>query len=135
MGFNYQGRRPMQKGLTKSYGVNVATTGTPMVAGNIYTIFSTASSTGAAIKNYTLAAPKANQIGLEVEIHCIKSSTIKAPRVTLTAASLYSTVSSTGVTKDTIRFGRADQSVILRAFSTTKWRLTHAVNSPTITTS
>lgn len=134
MGLNYQGRRPMFKALDKSV-INTASTGTPMRAGKVYTIFSTASSTGTGIKNYTLAAPLPIEVGMEVEIHCIKATTVRAPRVTLTAASLYSTVSSTAVTKDTIRFPRADQTVLLRAFSTAKWRLVDATNSPTITTS
>lgn len=134
MGFNFLGRRPTAQGKEKNYFVT-ASTATPMQAPGLYTVFSTVSSTGASPKNYTLAAPKINQVGGRVEIHCIKSSTIKAPRVTLTAASLYSTVSSTSVTKDTIRFGRADQSVELIAISTSKWRLANAVNSPTITTS
>ena len=134
MGFNFLGRRPTQQGKEKNYWVT-ASTATPMQAPGLYTVFSTVSSTGTGIKNYTLAAPKVNQVGARVEIHCIKSSTIKAPRVTLTNASLYSTVSSTSVTKDTIRFGRADQSVELIAISTSKWRLANAVNTPTITTS
>lgn len=127
-----------KRGLFSLLGKNpitVATTGTPMKAPGVYTIFSTVSSTGAAIKNYTLAAPLPGYIGATVEIHCIKSSTNKAPRVTFTNCSLYSTVSSTSITKDTIRFGRADQVVILRAMSTAKYQLISAVNSPTITTS
>lgn len=135
MSYNWLGRRPTFTGGLNKTIINTATTGTPMRAGKLYTIFSTASSTGTGIKNYTLAAPLASEVGLEIEIHCVKATTSKAPRVTLTSASLYSTVSSTAVTKDTIRFGRADQSVILRAFSTAKWRLVSAVNSPTITTS
>lgn len=135
MGFNYQGKRPNFTGLDKSV-INVASTGTPMRAGKIYTIFSTASSTGATPKNYTLAAPIPSEVGLEVEIHCIKATTTKAPRVTLTAASLFSTVSSTATTKDTIRFPRADQTVVLRAWSTAKWRIQAAsVSGATITTS
>lgn len=125
----------MLKGVDNAYPMNVASTATPMVAGKVYSIFSTASSTGSGIKNYTLAAPSARQIGMEVEIHCVQATTVKAPRVTLTSASLYSTVTSTGTTKDTIRFPRADQFVVLRALSTAKWRLINAVNSPTITTS
>lgn len=135
MGFNFQGSRPNFTGLDKSK-INVATTGTPMRAGKVYTIFSTASSTGATPKNYTLAAPLASEIGLEVEIHCIRATTTKAPRVTLTSASLFSTVSSTATTKDTIRFPRADQCVVLRAWSTAKWRIQSAsVSGATITTS
>ena len=124
----------MQKGLDKN-PIVTATTGTPMRAGKLYTVFSTVSSTGALVKNYTLAAPRVNEIGETIVIHCLKATTSKAPRVTLTAASLYSTVGSTSITKDTIRFGRADQAVTLRAWSTTKWRLEQALNSPTITTS
>lgn len=136
MGFNYQGRRVMMKGLNKNFPVTVASTGTPMQAGGIYTIASTVSSTGAGIKNYTLAAPSARQVGQDVEIHCIKATTVTAPRVSITSASLFSTVSSTAVTKDAIRFPRADQSIVLRAWSTAKWRvMSVSASSPTITTS
>lgn len=135
MGINWLGRRPYFTGGQNKTIINTASTGTPMRAGKLYTIYSTASSTGTGIKNYTLAAPLPNEVGMEVEIHCLKATTIKAPRVTLTAASLYSTVSSTATTKDTIRFGRADQAVVLRAWSTSKWRLVSALNTPTITTS
>lgn len=134
MGIRYEGKRPVQTGLTKNYSVAAASTGTPMVAGNIYSVASTVSSTGATPKNYTLAAPTAKQVGLQVEIHCVQATTIKAPRVTLTSASLYSTVSSTGVTKDTLRFPRADASCILRAWSTSKWRMIANTNV-TVTTS
>lgn len=136
MGYNWLGRRPQFAGQLNRTIVNVASTGTPMRAGKLYTVFSTASSTGATPKNYTLAAPIKAEIGLEVEIHCIQATTIKAPRVTLTAASLFSTVSSTATTKDTIRFPRADQCVVLRAWSTSKWRVMSAsVSGATITTS
>lgn len=134
MGFNKQGKRPVLMTLPRNY-ITVAATGTPMTAPGVYTIFSTASSTGAAIKNYTLAAPKASQVGQLIEINCIKATTVKAPRVTLTSASLYSTVSSTATTLDTIRFPRADQSVTLRAMSTAKWKVVFSQNSPTFTTS
>ena len=134
MGFSFQGRRPMFTGKDKN-PIVAASTAVPMRVGSIYTVFSTVSSTGTGPKNYTLAAPRANEIGAQLEIHCIKSSTIKAPRVTFTNCSLYSTVSSTSITKDTIRFGRADQSVVLTAWSTAKYRLAMATNSPTITTS
>lgn len=134
MGFQKFGKRPPIMTPPRNY-ITAATTGTPMTAPGVYTVYSTASSTGTGVKNYTLAAPRLNQIGELVEINCIQATTNKAPRVTLTAASLYSTVGSTSITKDTIRFGRADQSATLRAMSTTKWKLVVAVNSPTITTS
>ena len=135
MAYNWLGRRPTFTGGLNKTVINAASTGTPMRAGKLYTIRSTVSSTGTGIKNYTLAAPLASEVGLAVIIHCIQATTIKAPRVTLTAASLYSTVSSTATTKDTIRFGRADQAVVLRAFSTSKWKAEVLTNSPTITTS
>lgn len=135
MAYNWLGRRPQFMGKLSKTPFTVASTGTPMRAGGVYTIYSTVSSTASAIKNYTLAAPIASEVGLEVEIHCIKATTVKAPRVTLTSASLFSTVSSTATTKDTIRFPRADQSVVLRAYSTAKWRAVTLTNSPTITTS
>lgn len=134
MSVRWEGKRPVQSGLIKNYSAGVATTGTPMVVGNIYTIASTVSSTGATPKNYTLAAPTSKQVGLQVEIHCVQATTIKAPRVTLTSCSLYSTVSSTGVTKDTLRFPRADASCVLRAWSTSKWRMITNTNV-TVTTS
>lgn len=136
MSYNWLGRRPQFAGQLNKTIINVASTATPMRAGKLYTIFSTASSTGTGVKNYTLAAPIKAEIGLEVEIHCIQATTIKAPRVTLTAASMYSSVSSTATTKDTLRFTRADQCVVLRAWSTSKWRVMAAsISGATVTTS
>lgn len=134
MGQQKFGKRPPLMTPPRNY-VTTATTGTPMTAPGIYTVFSTASSTGTGIKNYTLAAPRSNQLGEIVHIMCVKSSTVKAPRVTLTSASLYSTVSSTATTKDTIRFSQADQGIMLMALTTAKWHVMASHGSPIITTS
>ena len=50
MGYNWLGRRPTFTGGLNKTVINTASTGTPMRAGKVYTIYSTASSTGAAVK-------------------------------------------------------------------------------------
>lgn len=129
MGFNFQGKRPMQKGMDKNY-ITAASTGTKFRAPGVYTIFSTAT-----LKTYTLLAPRVQDVGSVVEIHCIKATTSLLARVCTTGASFYSTVSSTSVTKDTARFNRADQVLIARAMSTAKWHVISNLNSVNITTS
>ncbi len=129
MGYNYEGRRPSQQGMERNY-ITAASTGTKFRAPGVYTIFSTAS-----LKTYTLLAPRVNEVGAVVEIHCIKATTNLLARVCTTGASMYSTVSSTSVTKDTARFNRADQCLVLRAMSTAKWHIITNTNAVTITTS
>ena len=129
MGNNYLGKRPVQKGMDKNY-VTTASTGTKFRAPGVYTITSTAT-----LKTYTLLPPRLQEVGGVVEIHCLKATTNLIARVCTTGASFYSTVSSTSVTKDTARFNRADQVLVARAMSTSKWHIISNLNTVNITTS
>lgn len=129
MGLNFLGRRGIFSGMP-SNPITTPSTGTTLQAGGVYLLSSTV-----ALKNWNLRAPQKNEVGMTVELHAVKCTTSLVTKVTLSNASLYSTVSSTSVTKDTIRMGRADMSATLRAISTAKWKAITLVNSPTITTS
>lgn len=134
MGQQKFGKRPPLMTPARNY-ITVASTGTAMTAPGVYTVYSTASSTGATPKTYSIAAPRASQVGQVIEINCIKATTTKAAKIALTSASMYSSVSSTAVTLDSIRMPQANQSITLRAMSTAKWKIVYAQGSPTITTS
>lgn len=131
MGRNYLGKRPVQKGMDKNYiTTNPSTTVALSPSAGVYLLQSTS-----ALKNWNVRAPLASEVGQIVEFHAIKCTTSLLVKLTLVNASLYSTVGSTSIAKDTIRMNRADQSIALRAISTAKYKIAYANQSPTITTS
>jgi hypothetical protein len=129
MGIQKFGRRPMLKQPDMNY-MDAPSTGTKLTFPGVYNLSSTA-----ALKTWILQAPRKNQLGQTMIINCLRATTTLLARVNTSACSFYSSVGSTSVTRDAVRFNRADMSLTIMALTTAKVKAIASHASPNITTS